>query len=188
MSEHARAVIARQSKSFALASRLLSRECADEVAVLYAYCRRADDEVDLAPAAERPLRVQRLYRELASIYAGEAQALPLLADFQALLWRHAIPEAYPRALLDGMRSDLGPVRLGTVEDLLLYSYRVAGVVGLMLCHVFGLSDPRALKNAADLGIAMQLTNICRDTCRARCSRRRARGVRSTSRPPSWRAP
>jgi phytoene synthase len=61
-----------------------------------------------------------------------------------------------------MRSDLGPVRLTTLDELLLYSYRVAGVVGLMLCHVFGVSDRNALRNAADLGIAMQLTNICRD--------------------------
>ena len=162
MSEHARAVIAKQSKSFALASRLLSRECGDEVAVLYAYCRRADDEVDLAPPAEQAERVERLYSELTSIYAGEPQSQPLLAEFQALVKRRHIPEEYPRALLDGMRSDLGPVRLASTDELLLYSYRVAGVVGLMLCHVFGLSDRSALKNAAHLGIAMQITNICRD--------------------------
>lgn len=162
MSEHARAVIANKSKSFALASRLLSRDAGDEVAVLYAYCRRADDDVDLAPPAEQAARVERLYAELGSIYAGEPQTEPLLSEFQALVRRRDIPEEYPRALLDGMRSDLGPVRLGTLDELLLYSYRVAGVVGLMLCHVFGLSDRRALKNAADLGIAMQITNICRD--------------------------
>ena len=162
MSEAARAVIANKSKSFALASRLLPRETGDEVAVLYAYCRRADDEVDLAPPREQAERVDRLYAELASIYAGEPQSEPLLAEFQALVERRQIPEEYPRALLDGMRSDLGPVRLATLDELLVYSYRVAGVVGLMLCHVFGLSDRNALKNATDLGIAMQLTNICRD--------------------------
>jgi phytoene synthase len=162
VSEAARAVIANKSKSFALASRLLPRKTGDEVAVLYAYCRRADDEVDLAPPEEQAERVERLYAELASIYAGEPQAEPLLAEFQALVQRRQIPEEYPRALLDGMRSDLGPVRLANLDELLLYSYRVAGVVGLMLCHVFGLSDRKALKNAADLGIAMQLTNICRD--------------------------
>jgi phytoene synthase len=162
VSEHARAVIANKSKSFALASRLLPRELGDEVAVLYAYCRRADDEVDLSPPEEQAERVEGLYAELASIYAGERQTQPLLAEFQALIQRRGIPEEYPRALLDGMRSDLGPVRLTTLDELLLYSYRVAGVVGLMLCHVFGLSDRNALRNAADLGIAMQLTNICRD--------------------------
>jgi phytoene synthase len=162
VSEHARAVIANKSKSFALASRLLPRDVGDEVAVLYAYCRRADDEVDLAPPGEQAERVERLYAELASIYAGVPQTQPLLSAFQAVIQRHGIPEEYPRALLDGMRSDLGPVRLTTLDELLLYSYRVAGVVGLMLCHVFGVSDRNALRNAADLGIAMQLTNICRD--------------------------
>jgi 15-cis-phytoene synthase len=162
VSERARAVIANKSKSFALASRLLPRDVGDEVAVLYAYCRRADDEVDLAPPAEQPARVERLYAELTSIYAREPQSDPLLSEFQALIERRGIPEEYPRALLDGMRSDLGPVRLATLDELLLYSYRVAGVVGLMLCHVFGLRDRSAFRNAADLGIAMQLTNICRD--------------------------
>jgi phytoene synthase len=157
-----RSVITEHSKSFSLASRLLDPAARDDAAVLYAWCRRADDEVDLAPVAERPERVARLYAELEAIYAGEVPTAPVLAEFQALVRRRGIPREYPQALLDGMRSDLGAVRIATTEELLLYAYRVAGVVGLMLCHVFGLSDPRAKENAAHLGIAMQLTNICRD--------------------------
>jgi len=159
-----RGVIAQHSKSFALASRLLDRECRDDVAVLYAWCRRADDEVDLAPPAERRERVERLYEELAAVYAGKPLDEPVLAAFQALVQQRAIPEEYPLALLAGMRSDIGPVQVVTNDELLLYCYRVAGVVGLMLCHVFGLKDQRARENAAHLGIAMQLTNICRDVC------------------------
>jgi phytoene synthase len=53
-------------------------------------------------------------------------------------------------------------RYETLEDLLLYCYRVAGTVGLMMCHVMGVSDPRGLRHAAHLGMAMQLTNISRD--------------------------
>ncbi|HEY3500076.1 MAG TPA: phytoene/squalene synthase family protein [Polyangiaceae bacterium] len=162
MNPEIRSVIAEHSKSFSLASRLLDPAAREDVAVLYAWCRRADDEVDLAPIAERPERVARLYAELEAIYAGEVLGPPVLAEFQALVRRRGIPREYPQALLDGMRSELGAVRVATLEELLLYSYRVAGVVGLMLCHVFGLSDPRAKENAAHLGIAMQLTNICRD--------------------------
>jgi len=155
-------VIGQHSKSFALASRLLDGASRSDVAVLYAWCRRADDAVDLAPPGERRDRVRRLYAELDAVYAGEVLGEPILAEFQALVRRRGIPRQYPLALLDGMRSDLGPVRIANTEELLLYSYRVAGVVGLMLCHVFGLSDPRAQTNAEHLGIAMQLTNICRD--------------------------
>lgn len=158
----ARAVLAQHSKSFALASRLLPRRCRGDVAVLYAYCRRADDAVDEAPPAERRERVEALFAELASVYAGTPQTSELLVEFQDVVRRHGIPEAYPRALLEGMRSDLGPVRIAREGELLLYAHRVAGVVGLMLCHVFALSDRRALVNADHLGIAMQLTNICRD--------------------------
>lgn len=155
-------VIAKHSKSFALASRLLDRACREDVAVLYAWCRRADDEVDLAPSVERSGRVDRLYAELAAVYAGERLAEPVLVAFQALVQKCSIPREYPLALLAGMRSDVGAVRIANSEELLVYCYRVAGVVGLMLCHIFGLSDERARENAAHLGIAMQLTNICRD--------------------------
>jgi phytoene synthase len=158
----ARAVLARQSKSFALAALLLPRRCRDDVAVLYAYCRRVDDAVDDARDEERPARVEALFEELASVYGGAPQSDSLLVEFRRVVRQHGIPEAYPRALLEGMRSDLGPVRVTRQSDLLLYAHRVAGVVGLMLCHVFTLSDRRALVNADHLGIAMQLTNICRD--------------------------
>jgi phytoene synthase len=155
-------VIAKHSKSFSLASRLLDRASRDDVAVLYAWCRRADDEVDLAPPAERRERVERLDEELAAVYAGRRLDEPVLVAFQALVQRRAIPGEYPRALLAGMRSDIGPVQIASNDELMVYCYRVAGVVGLMLCHVFGLSEPTARENATHLGIAMQLTNICRD--------------------------
>lgn len=162
MNAGASAVIARHSKSFALASRLLGGAARDEVAVLYAWCRRADDAVDLAPARERSARVERSYAELSAVYTGGPLGDPVLTAFRAVVERHAIPLAHPLALLEGMRTDTGSVRMATTSELLTYCYRVAGVVGLMLCEIFGLSDRRARENAVHLGIAMQLTNICRD--------------------------
>jgi phytoene synthase len=156
-------VLARHSKSFALAAKLLPPESRDDAAVLYAYCRRADDAVDDdAPPGVRRARVEQLKLELDSIYAGEEQSDPLLAAFQRVVQRRSIPEQYPRDLLAGLATDVAVVRFRTLDELLLYSYRVAGVVGLMMCHVTGLRDPRALENAVHLGIAMQLTNVCRD--------------------------
>jgi phytoene synthase len=65
-------------------------------------------------------------------------------------------------LIEGMAMDVRGARYTTLRELLLYCYRVAGTVGLMMSHVMGLRDERALRNAAELGIAMQLTNIARD--------------------------
>ena len=73
-----------------------------------------------------------------------------------------IPRHYPEEMLAGFEMDADLRRYESLEDLLLYCYRVAGTVGLMMCHVMGVSDSRALRPAARLGMAMQLTNICRD--------------------------
>ncbi len=155
-------VLSRHSKSFSLAGKLLPREARRDAAVLYAWCRRADDAVDTGPDETRRERLATLRRELGSIFEGRPQTDPLAEAFQDVVRRRGIPMDYPSALLDGMEMDLAEVRLRSVSELILYAYRVAGVVGLMMCHVLGLRDRRALVNAAHLGIAMQITNICRD--------------------------
>jgi phytoene synthase len=96
------------------------------------------------------------------VYRGEPQSDPLLQQFQRTTVHRGIPVEYPRALLDGLAMDLGDVRLRSLAELLLYAYRVAGVVGLMMCHVLGVKSQRAYRHAAHLGMAMQLTNVCRD--------------------------
>lgn len=155
----ARAVIVQHSKSFALASRLLPEPSRDEAAVLYAWCRRVDDAVDGAPATAGVLA--RLRDDLDRAYAGETTD-PLLAAFGHLARLRHIPRAYPDALLDGMAMDLAGTRYRTIDDLFGYAWRVAGVVGTMMTHVLGVADDDALVPAAHLGIAMQLTNVCRD--------------------------
>lgn len=157
----ARASIATHSKSFALASRVLPPASRDPVAVLYAWCRRADDAVDLAPPGGAGPALARLRAELDDAYAGRAVD-PVLAAMGALCTARAIPRAYPEALLDGMAMDVDEVRYERLDQLHLYGWRVAGVVGLMMSHVLGVSDDRALVPAAQLGLAMQLTNIARD--------------------------
>ena len=65
-------------------------------------------------------------------------------------------------MLDGFAMDAAGTRYETAEELLVYCHRVAGVVGLMMCHALGVADPAARRHADDLGIAMQLTNVARD--------------------------
>ncbi|MEP7049618.1 MAG: phytoene/squalene synthase family protein [Pseudomonadota bacterium] len=157
-----RAAIATHSKSFSLASRLLPETLRDETAAVYAYCRRADDLIDLTTDRWPPEIVQGLRTELFTLYAGEPQTEPELSLFQRVAGKYGIPCSYPEELLAGMAMDADGVVYDELEQLLLYCFRVAGTVGLMMCHVLGVRDPAALRHAAHLGMAMQLTNICRD--------------------------
>lgn len=156
------ATIEKHSKSFALAAKLLPPEVNRAAVVLYAYCRRADDMIDLCPALEQAERLSQLQAELDALYRGVPQADPLLARFQGVVREYALPRVYLDELLRGMQMDTEQVRYRTLSDVLLYAYRVAGVVGLMMCHVMGVREGRALRHAAHLGMAMQLSNIARD--------------------------
>lgn len=159
-----RAVIAHHSKSFALASKLLPPGAREDAAVLYAWCRRADDAVDGDAPASNVVDV--LADELTDAYAQRTRD-PLLSAFGRVVRRRGIPRAYPRELLAGMAMDLRGTDYATLDDLIVYAWRVAGVVGLMMTHVLGIDDDDALVSAAHLGIAMQLTNICRDVAEDR---------------------
>lgn len=159
----ARGIIQHHSKSFALASRLLPQRAGAEAAVVYSWCRRVDDAVDLAEDTEAArAALQRERALLEEIYGETTPADPVLAAFQSVVRRHAIPAQYPLELLAGMEMDVVGVRYGSLEELLRYCFRVAGTVGLMMSHVMGVSGADALKHACHLGIGMQLTNICRD--------------------------
>lgn len=167
-----RASIEQHSKSFALASRLLPADVGRDAAVLYAYCRRADDLIDdcIGPnqAHEQRERLKQLWAELDSIYAQDGADVtvtihePLLLHFQRVVKERDIPRVYLDELLQGMEMDAAHVRYQTMADLQLYAYRVAGTVGLMMCHIMGVREGRALRHAAHLGMGMQLTNIARD--------------------------
>lgn len=150
------------SKSFSLASRLLPPGARHDAVVLYAYCRRADDAIDLVAPEVQPAALAELRRELDAIYAGEAQADPILREFSRLVGERGLPRVYPEELIEGMAMDVRGTFYADPQVLLQYCYRVASVVGLMMCHVMGVREDRALPHAAHLGIGMQLTNICRD--------------------------
>jgi 15-cis-phytoene synthase len=152
-------VLANNSRSFRLASHFLPAEARDDAAVLYAVCRLIDDTADEAPDLERArFELGQLRAEL----SGEAPARPLIAEFVQMAHRTGIDLAIVFELINGVESDLGQVCFHTDRDLLRYSYRVAGTVGLMMSAVLGVRAQAALPHAIDLGIAMQITNICRD--------------------------
>jgi 15-cis-phytoene synthase len=146
---NAEQIMKKGSKSFSLAAKLLPREQRDAFTTLYAYCRRVDDAIDLAPPEQRA-------NALTTLRGERDPALEVIIE------RYQIPRGYFEELLAGMEMDVVRTRYRNLDHLILYCYRVAGVVGLMLAHIMGVRDRRVLRHAQDLGIAMQLTNICRD--------------------------
>ncbi|MBX3179241.1 MAG: phytoene/squalene synthase family protein [Candidatus Hydrogenedentes bacterium] len=157
-----RETIQHHSKSFSFASTLIPGEARRHVEVLYTWCRRADDAIDLADPEDHDAALAALKRELDAIYAGDPSHDALVTAMQQLVREFQIPRTYPEELLEGMAMDARGVAYPDLDTLLLYCYRVAGTVGLMMSHVLGVRDPRALQHAVHLGIAMQITNICRD--------------------------
>lgn len=150
------------SRSFSLAARFLSPEVHDRAVVLYAWCRRADDAIDLTGPEDGPAELARLRDELDLVYGAEPLGDPVLNAFREVTRMGRIAREYPEELLAGLEMDVTGQRYLYFEPLLQYCYRVAGTVGLMMCHVMGVRDEGAIRNAVHLGIAMQLTNICRD--------------------------
>ena len=164
--DECRWMIIKGSKSFSLAARLFDSDTRDAAFFLYGWCRYCDDQVDQAgkeaSVEELHRRLQALSDATRSAFAGEPQRHAVFVALQYIAQRYSIPAHYALELIEGMAMDARGTRYPSLSDLILYCYRVAGTVGLMMSHVMGLRDERALKHAADLGIAMQLTNISRD--------------------------
>lgn len=148
------------SHSFYAASLLLPGVYRQPITALYAFCRVADDAVDLAEDPRRGL--DELHRRLNRIYAGKPENHAVDRMFSDVVSSYNIPYALPAGLLDGFRWDVEGRCYRTLSDTYAYSARAAGTVGAMMALLLGVRDREILSRACDLGIAMQLTNICRD--------------------------
>jgi len=155
-----RAALRGGSHTFFAASLILPREVRGPASALYAFCRLADDAIDLASDHEAAL--DDLHRRLARAYANDPVAHPADRAFAATAAHFAIPYELPAALLEGFAWDAAGRRYESIEALYDYAARVAGTVGAMMALVMGVRDPQALAHACELGVAMQLTNIARD--------------------------
>ncbi len=157
--ETCRLVARTHGKSFYVASLCLPAERRRAIHAVYAFCRIADDIVDRATCLDSARR---------DIDAWELElddpVSPVARAFALTRMHYDVPEAAARELLAGVQMDLAPRRYATWGELRDYCYAVAGTVGLMVAPILGCRDTRALTYAADLGIAMQLTNILRDIC------------------------
>lgn len=159
MKAQARAVLGRHAKSFRWASLFLDAMARDRAAIVYAFCRHVDDVVDESTDMEAARKELDMTVEMLQ---GLKQPSVLVAAFLEVAQETGFGIEPALDLIEGMRSDLGPVRMADDEELFVYCYRVAGTVGVMMCHILGARGRDAQLYAIDLGIAMQLTNICRD--------------------------
>lgn len=148
------------SLSFYTASKLLPKNVRDPALALYAFCRLADDAVDLHD--EKVDAVLRLRDRLDLIYEGRPRDAAADRAFAATVEMHDMPKALPDALLEGLAWDAMERRYETLSGVFDYSARVAAAVGAMMSVLMGVRNPDALARACDLGVAMQLTNIARD--------------------------
>jgi phytoene synthase len=148
------------SRSFFAASFLLPRQVREPAVSLYAFCRVADDAIDLD--ADQVTALARLQDRLARIYEG--RPVPVSADraLADLVVQFALPRAILEGLLEGFAWDGEGRRYEDLAGLNAYAVRVAGTVGAMMAMLMGVRDPEVLARACDLGVAMQLSNIARD--------------------------
>jgi len=148
----------KHSRSFFLSSQLLPIEKRRAVHALYAFCRTSDDLVDLPQANA----MHALAAWVALVHAPQPPAdNAVLLAWNDTLNRYTVPRALPDELLAGIAMDLTVNRYATFDDLWLYCYRVASVVGLISMQIIGYREG-AVNYAIKLGVALQLTNILRD--------------------------
>ena len=145
------------AKTFSLAAIFFPKEKWTDVTFIYQWCRYCDDYVDeLGKSPKFLLQETELAFRQSDSNASPFHSLSLVFN------KYGIPPLYAYELIQGLEMDHESVRYETMSELKLYCYRVASTVGLMLCYIMGIFHISALEKAANLGMAMQLTNIARD--------------------------
>ena len=152
-------ILAQKGRSFYWARRWLGKTHASRATRLYAFCRYLDDLADEATSQDEAQI--SLASAQQAIETGQTTD-PVLLDGLSLMNECSIEPLIVLELIRGIASDADSVRVADDAELMRYCYRVAGTVGLMMCRVLDVNEPAASAHAVDLGIAMQLTNICRD--------------------------
>ena len=148
------------AKSFSWAGFFLPKKTLDKCSTLYDFCRVADNLADDDDEIENKKKKFDLFEK---DFNQKNFNNPIIKNMWVLIEEYDISLKIVRDLLVGIKSDIKEtVKLDSKKDLLIYSYRVAGTVGLMMAKILGVSKKNSLKSAIDLGIAMQLTNISRD--------------------------
>jgi phytoene synthase len=148
------------AKSFNWAGFFLPKHTYQNCSKLYSFCRILDN---IADDQDTITSKQQKFKNFKELYLKNNSNNSIVEDMKELEKNYDISKNVINDLFDGIESDIKEiVKFKSEKDLLLYSYRVAGTVGLMMAKILGVKTITSLKAAINLGVAMQLTNISRD--------------------------
>jgi len=148
------------AKSFNWAGFFLPKKTYEKCSALYDFCREADNIADDANKIEIK---KDNFIKFRNNFVNKNYDDPVIKNMWDLINEFSISTKIIDDLFEGINSDIKEnVKLNSKKELLIYSYRVAGTVGLMMAKILNVHKEQSLKSAIDLGIAMQLTNISRD--------------------------
>ena len=148
------------AKSFNWAGFFLPKKTYQKCSALYDFCRVADN---IADDNEKIENKEKKFSHFENDFNQKNFDNPVIKNMWDLIEEFNISLKVVQDLLNGIKSDIkDEVKLNSKKDLLIYSYRVAGTVGLMMAKILKVNKKSSLRSAIDLGIAMQLTNISRD--------------------------
>ncbi len=148
------------AKSFSWAGFFLPKKTYEKCSALYDFCREADNIAD----DDNKIEVKKdNFIKFRNNFVNKNYDDPIIKNMWDLINEFSISTKIIDDLFEGINSDIKEnVKLNSKKELLIYSYRVAGTVGLMMAKILNVHKKQSLKSAIDLGIAMQLTNISRD--------------------------
>lgn len=149
-----------RAKTFYFASFFFNKNIKKEIATLYIFCRYIDDISDSGNLNKIQARekLKDVIKDLKKLKSRDI----IVMNFIKLMIKKNIQIQTPLMLISGVMKDLGKVKLKNLEELIIYSYKVAGTVGLMVCNILKVNDKELKFKGIQLGIAMQITNIIRD--------------------------
>jgi phytoene synthase len=162
--QHSRALTQKSASNLALAFILLPREKRDAMSALYAFCRAVDDVADeeSVPTEKRHEQLAAWREDIRIACENKNPQFILNQEFAPVIRQFKLPFALFDELIRGCEMDLEKLRYENYDELELYCYRVASVVGLLSIEIFGYKNPACHDYAIYLGKALQLTNILRD--------------------------
>jgi phytoene synthase len=162
--EQSRTITRKSASNLALAFVLLPKAKRDGMSALYAFCREVDDLADdeSVPLEKRRQELAAWREDVRRAWSDQAQLFAVNRELQPIIQRYQLPFEHFDALIQGVEMDLDVKRYDTYEQLEVYCYRVASVVGLLSIEIFGYQNPSCREYAIYLGKALQLTNILRD--------------------------
>lgn len=162
--QESQSITQRSASNLALAFIMLPREKREAMSALYAFCREVDDVADEEshPVAQRRAALGEWRADIRRACEGGKPTMPTNCEFQPVIERFKLPFVFFDELIRGCETDLEQTRYATYEELELYCYRVASVVGLLSIEIFGYRNPACRDYAIALGKALQFTNILRD--------------------------